>query len=120
MALSDPQSVTVGASVNSVPRIIDNPTSSVYSTADGTVALTVGTTTGKRRRTQVRVDLSKIAADPFVTTINRKLSASAYIVMDAPLTGFTPAELKDLSLSLSTWMTASSSANLVKALGGEH
>lgn len=120
MALTDPQSVTIAASANSVPRIIDNPTSSVYTSSDGTVSLTVGTSTQKRRRTQVRVDLSKIAVDPYVSTINRKLTASAYIVVDSPLTGFTVTELKDLSLALSTWMTASSSANLVKALGGEH
>ena len=120
MALSDPQSVTVGAATSSLPRIIDNPTSSVYSTPDATVALTVGTVANKRRRTQVRIDLSKIAVDPYISTVNRKLSATAYLVVDAPLTGFTQAELKDLSLALSTWMTASSSANLVKALGSEH
>lgn len=122
MALSDPQSVTIGTTPGtvSVPRIVDNPTSSVYQTSDGTVIATVGTLTGKRRRTSIRIDLSKISADPFTPAINRKLTASAYIVVDSPLTGFTVTELKDLSLGVATWMTAGSSANLVKALGGEH
>lgn len=120
MALSDPQSVTIGANVRSTARTIDNPSSSVYTDSDNGVTFTVGTQATKRRRTSVRVDLEKIAPDPFVTTINRKLSSSAYLVVDSPLTGFTKTELKDLALAISTWMTAGSSANLLKALGGEH
>jgi hypothetical protein len=120
MALSDPQSVVIGANTRTVAKTVDNPTSSSYLDMDNGVTFTVSTQTTKRRRTSIRVDLEKIAPDPFVTTINKKLSASVYLVVDSPLTGFTKTELKDLSLSVSTWMTAGSSANLLKAIGGEH
>ncbi len=120
MALSDPQSVIIGANTRSVAATIDNPTSTTYTDVDNGVTFTVGTQSAKRRRTSIRVDLEKISPDPFVTTINRKLSSSAYLVVDSPLTGFTKTELKELALAISTWMTAGSSANLLKALGGEH
>lgn len=120
MALSDPQSVVIGANTRTVAKTIDNPTSSSYLDIDNGVTFTASSQANKRRRTSIRVDLEKIAPDPFVTTINRKLSASVYLVIDAPLTGFTKTELKDLSLSISSWMTAGSSANLLKVLGGEH
>lgn len=120
MALSDPQSVVIGANTRSVAATIDNPSSTVYTDLDNGVTFTVGTQAAKRRRTSVRVDLQKISPDPFVTTINRAVSASAYLVIDTPLTGFTKTEIKELALAISTWMTAGSSANLLKAIGGEH
>jgi hypothetical protein len=120
MALSDPQSVVIGANTRTVAKTIDNPTSTSYQDTDNGVTFTVSSQAKTRRRTAVRVDLEKIAADPFVTTINRKLSSSAYLVIDSPLTGFTKTELKELALAISTWMTAGSSANLLKAIGGEH
>lgn len=119
MALSDPQSITIGANTRSAARTSVNPTGSVYSDVANGVTFTVSTLLNKRQRTVVRVDLEKIAGDPFVTTLNRKVAASAYLVLNAPLSGFTQAELKDLCLSVSTWMTAGSSANLIKAIGRE-
>jgi hypothetical protein len=51
--------------------------------------------------------------------VNTKLSASVYIVIDAPPSGFTVTELKDQVKALADWANASSNANLIKVLGGE-
>lgn len=118
MALSDPQSLTIGANTRTLPRTITGSSNSSYVDVDNGVDFTVSHQFGKRRRTSIRVDLSKIAADP-LTAVNQQLGVSAYIVIDAPLTGFTKTELKDIVLALSTWTTAGSSANLLKVLGEE-
>lgn len=118
MALSDPQSVTIGANTRTLPRTSTNASSSVYTDVDNGVEFIASTQTGKRKRTSIRVNLDKIAADP-ITAVNREIGASVYLVIDSPLTGFTRTELKDMVLGLTTWSTAGSAANLLKVLGGE-
>jgi hypothetical protein len=119
MALTDPQSVVIGANTRTVAKVSDGLTQSIYSDIDNGVDFTVSHQNGKRKRTSIRVDQDKIAADP-LTAVNQRVSASAYLVIDRPITGFTKTELKELALSVSTWLTAGSSANLLKVLGDEH
>jgi hypothetical protein len=120
MAFSDPQSVTVTGSASSLARTGSAIGSGSFSSNDGTVSLAVSSAYGKRVRRTARINLSKIAADPLVSANNIKYSASAFIVVDAPITGFTVAELTTLIHGLSTWLTASSDANAIKLLGGEN
>lgn len=97
MALSDPQSVKVQGSAVSLPRVSTGNFQSEYLSADGTVSLKVSTQNGKRKRQVVRVDRSKITADPFDTSQNISVSQSIYLVVDRPLAGFTNEEaLKDI------------------------
>jgi hypothetical protein len=119
MALSDPQSLTIGANTRTLPRTGSTGTSSSYSDVDNGVEFKVSHQIGKRRRTSIRVDNEKIAADP-ITAVNLQIGSSIYIVIDAPLTGFTRTELKDQVLALTNWASASSAANLLKVLGEEH
>lgn len=120
MALTDPQSLTIGANTRTLPRTATNGNSSTYTDVDNGVEFVVSKqVTSRRVRTSIRVNSDKIAADP-ITAVNTQLSSSVYIVIDAPVTGYTRAELKDLALSLGTWMSASTAANLMKVLGGEN
>lgn len=120
MALADPQSVTINSVANSLPRTATNEHKSAYQKDDGTVKMTVSHQPGKERaRVSVRLDFKKIAADPFLPSVNRELGVSYFFNVDRPNTGFTPAELKDVAQALTTWLTASSGANLTKILGGE-
>jgi hypothetical protein len=89
-----------------------------FQNADGSVKLTVSHAIGKRARRTVRLDYSKIAADP-ITAENQEFSMSAYVVMDTPLRGLTPAEQKYVVDALTGWLTASSGANVTKVLGQE-
>lgn len=120
MAFTDPQSVTINAVANSLPRVGSGVNVGSFSKDDGTVKLAVSHAYGKRTRRQVRVEHSKIAPDPLISSTNIKHSMSAYIVIDTPVTGYTVAEAKQIADGLTAWLTASSGANLTKLLGGEN
>jgi uncharacterized protein YqiB (DUF1249 family) len=118
LSLSDPQSLTIATVANSLPRVETNGSSSVYQTSDGTVKLSVSTSAGKRKRTLVRVDHTKIAADP-LTAVNQQVSMSLQLVADRPLTGYTVAQQQDIVKALVDYLSASTYANTTKILGGE-
>jgi hypothetical protein len=120
MSFGDPQSITIDADTISLPRTGSGDGTGEFTSADGTVRLSVGTTNGKRNRHTIRVDHSKIAADPFASGVNTSYSMSTYIVVDAPLVGYTQAELLDVVNGFLSFLTASSSANVTKLLGGEN
>lgn len=118
MALADPQTVTISGTPNTLPRTGIDRASADYMSADGTLKFSVSHQYGRRNRSVIRVDTNKISPDP-LTDAKSKLSASAYVLVDRPAVGFTPAELGALVTGLTTWLTASSGANLTKVLGGE-
>jgi len=65
MAIADPQSVTIGGVANSLPRTGSGDNHGVFTKDDRTVALKVTHSPNKTRvRRSVRLDFSKIAADP--------------------------------------------------------
>lgn len=114
---SDPQSITVNAVAQTLPAVSRTSDSSIYSKEDGLYKLIVSRKyLPARKRFSIRVDTSKIAADPLSSANNKVYSTSAYIVVDAPTVGYTNAELRDVAVALSAWC---SSANLMKVLGGE-
>lgn len=120
MAFADPQSVTINAIANTLPRVgSSSPTAGVFSKDDGTVKLTVAHQVGKRARRTIRLDHKKVAADPFVSGVNQSYSTSVYLVVDAPLTGYTIAEQKQIVDALTAYLTATSGARVTQLLGGE-
>lgn len=119
MAFSDPQSITISAATSSLPRIFVEKNESRYSSADGLIDLSAAHTYGRRTRRVLRVDHSKITADPFLPAENREVSMSNYIVFDIPTVGYTNAEVKAVYTGFKTLYTASSDALIDKVLGGE-
>jgi hypothetical protein len=116
MSFSDPQSVTVNAVAQSLPNIARAPGASIYRKDDGTIALKINHTEGKRNRRTVRLDFAKIAANPFEPAKNDKFTGSVYVVIDAPPTGFVNSELQYYTSALTAFLSA---ANILKILGGE-
>lgn len=117
---TDPQTVTINAIANTLPRTSTGDDSSSYTKDDGTVILTVShlETKNARVRHQVRLDFNKIAADPFIAGNSRMASGSAYLVVDEPNAGqFTNADLLLYAKGLVAWLT---DANVTKVLAGEH
>jgi len=116
---SDPQSVTINSVAQSLPRTSVGDRSAVYTKDDETVMLTISHTTTSRGRVRrmVRLDVSKVASDPFVANQSRKVSSSAYLVIDEPVDGaYTNAELLLNGKALVAWL---SDANLTKVIAGE-
>ena len=114
---SDPQSVTINAVANPLPRIGVDGGSSTYANADGTLMLTVSheTTPKSRERHQVKLSFRKVAQDP-VSLENAEYTGSVYIVIDAPDPGFTVTELRNYALGLTAWLP---SATLDRVISGE-
>jgi hypothetical protein len=117
--LADPQSVTINSVANSLPAVSRGVNTSSYQKDDGTVKLSVSHNYGKRTRRTARLDFSKIVADPLVPTQNQKVSMSAYLVIDHPITGLTIAEQKQVVDGLTAYLTASTGAKVTSILGGE-
>lgn len=120
MSFTDPQSLTINGATTSLPRVGSGPSSGSFKTPDGNVELSVSHNYGKRYRRTVRVNQSKIASDPFVAGASGKVSMSVYMVVDAPVNGFTAAEQKYLVDALSGYLAAGSGAKAAQLLGGEN
>lgn len=114
---SDPQTVTVNAVAQTLPAISREKSKSVYREDVGEYSLEIShNETGKRIRSVVRLNRTKVTADPFIPAQNVQVSHSTYLVVDRPVAGFTAAELDDDVAGLIAWL---SSANVLKVLGGE-
>jgi hypothetical protein len=94
MALADPQSIKVGGSATSLPRVSTGTYQSEYLSEDGKYKLTLSTqqSSASRKRQLLRVDLTEITADPFIPSQNTENSMSAYVVIDRPPAGFSNAK----------------------------
>jgi len=120
MAFADPQTVTINAVANTLPRTGFNPASGIFTKDDGNVKLSVSNQyAAKRTRRSCRLDFRKIAADPLVSAQNILYSMSAYLVVDIPVTGFTVVEQKQIVDALTLYLTATSGARVTQLLGGE-
>jgi len=120
MSFADPQSVTVVGGAVSLPRISSGENKGTFQSADGLTRLSVSHAYGSRIRRTARLDLSKIAADPFEATVNNKYSMSTYIVVDIPTVGYTTADIVTNAAGLLTYLTATTNARLTQLMGGEN
>lgn len=119
MAFADPQSITVNAVAQSMPRTGSGDLSGSFQTADGAFKLDISHQHGKRNRHVLRVTQTKTVADTLVPATNIIASMSTYVVVDAPTFGFTNAELKNVVDALSAYLAASSGAKVTQLLGNE-
>jgi hypothetical protein len=120
MAFADPQSVTINAVANTLPRISSGIDSGAFQKDDSTIKLSVGSSYGKRVRRTIRLDHKKIAADPLMPSTNTLFTMSTYIVVDVPVAGYSVAEQKQIVDGLTAYLTASSGARVTQLLGGEN
>jgi hypothetical protein len=114
----NPVTITLATVSTPLVRIEAGETSAHYRSADEVYDFHVKHQYAKRRRREVRLDHNKIAADP-LTSENQRFSASAFLVIDEPLNGYTDAELKTLVTDLLTYLTASSGAKIAEVLTGD-
>lgn len=116
---ADPQSITISAVPISLPRVSSGVNAAAYASADSTLKFAISNAYGRRNRRTVRMEHSKIAADP-LTSANSRYSMTSYLVIDTPLVGYTVTEAQAVIAGFTAWLTASSGANVAKVLGGEN
>jgi hypothetical protein len=122
MALTDPQKFKeVAGTEVTAPRVSSGDFKSIYETSDGLNLLTISTSTSNsnRKRHLVRVDVSKLATNPYEETKKQSISMSVYLVIDRPEAGFTVSECKKLVEGLVGLLSASSYSVTEKVIGGE-
>jgi hypothetical protein len=120
MAFADPQSVTINAVAQTLPRTSTLGTKGTFTKEDGNVSLIVSHDLGARSRRTIRLDHRKVGADPFNGALNAKYSMSVYLVVDHPQVGYTNTEIKQIVDGLTAYLTASSGARVTQLLGGEN
>lgn len=119
MAFADPQSVTINAVPYSMPRTGSGVGVGTFSHVDGNVTMKVSQQYGKRTRRLIRLDFSKIAADPLISAQNIRYAMSCQFIIDEPITGFTVTEAKQVADALVAYLSASTGAKITQLLGGE-
>lgn len=121
MAFADPQSVTINAVAQNLPRVSTEKNSGVFQKDDSTVKLTVSHSYGKgRARRMLRLDHSKIVADVLLSGVNVRQNGSVWLATDFPEVGYTVAEAKQIVDALVAYLSASSGARATQLLGGEN
>jgi len=102
---SDPQTITVNAVAQVLPRVENNGKVSLYQKNDLTFTLKISHQNqgSNRIRSMVRVDQRSVVPDP-LTTVNDYETMSVYIVIDRPLAGFSMAQTEQLVAGLKTFL----------------
>lgn len=118
--LSEPLAITVDSVAQSLPAISREKYSSTYRAVDASVGTLFRTVKishqlGNRARREIRLDLEKIAVDA-LTTENFRASASIYLVINEPISGFTDAELIN---EVAGFLGFTNGTTVGKVLGGE-
>jgi hypothetical protein len=120
MAFADPQSVTVGGSAVSMPRVSSDTNAGRFAAADGSLDFEVSHQYGKCVVNRLRLHQSKIVADPLQPTINLPLDHSITVIYNGPKSGIPLADKKALVDALVAYLGASSGARVSQLLGGEN
>lgn len=118
--LSEPQTITVNAVAKALPRVAFGDRQGTFELKDSSNVLhtlKVSHANGKRARHTVRYDFSKTAADPLLDGVSKVYSASAYLVLDAPLVGFSNTELEQHTQALVDYLDGA--GLLTKVIGSE-
>lgn len=121
MSFTDPLSVTVTGTTHALPRTSVGDRKSEYTSADGLYVVRASHEGGKGKRTRsmLRIDTSKMAPDAFKPSDVVRKSMSLYIVFDLPPEGYDDADVLAVYTGFKTLITANSDLLITKLLGGE-
>jgi len=108
--LSDPQTITVSAVAQAMPKLSQADMSSSYAKDDNTFGLTIRHTTlrkDKKQRIKHLVVFSKraVVPDP-LTAVNDFETLSVSVQIDRPEAGFSAADVQALVTGFQSWLTS--------------
>lgn len=110
---SDPQTITVNAVAQQMPRVETNGKKTTYQKSDGSFTLTIShqPASGDRIRSMARIDQKAIVPDP-LTAVNDYETLSFYVVIDRPFAGFTQTQTDQLITGFKTWLDSTAVGKL--------
>jgi hypothetical protein len=117
---SEPQTVTISGAAKTLPRVESGNRKGVFekSSATDSQNLTISHVNGKgRNRRTVRLDVTKLAADPTLDGVSKTYSESVFLVIDHPSVGYSATETEATAKALVDWLAVA--GNLTKVIGGE-
>lgn len=121
MAYNDPQTVTIDAVANVLPRVLTGTVLGRFVSADAVTELTIDPRgSAKRRRSVARLYRRRNAVDPQVPTMTVPVQSMVSVTIDRPSAGVSDADIEKDLLGFIAWLTASSNANLKKLIVGEN
>lgn len=115
--LTSPQIVTISTVARDLNKVVQRETSSSYVDATDLCTMDIShQKTSARKRTLVKVGLSKTVTDP-ITGLTSIKSASVHVVFDRPFSGFETAEIDAVKTGLFAYLTTAKSSDI---LTGRH
>lgn len=120
MAFADPQTITVNAVAQVLARSYDKSGQGKFTSPDGAYVLEILPSNGKTKVRTLRLRNTKVTSDPLVSTTNVRVSDLISVNIIQPLDGYTVDEIVKQFVGLTTWLTASTNANLIKFVAGEN
>lgn len=102
---TDPQTVTVNAVAQAMPRVESSGRRTVYQKADQTFTLTIShqPSGNQRVRSLVRLDQQAIVTNPLDSSQDFD-TMSIQFVLDRPLAGFSVTQAEQLIAGFKTWL----------------
>jgi hypothetical protein len=119
--LADPQSVTADAAYT-LNRVGSSANSGSFRSSNGAVELNCTTFNNKSRvRHVVKLSHSKVTTDPLFPAQNVPASSNVKLIIDVPSNGtYDQTDVQEVVNALLNNLKASTDANLLKIIGGEH
>lgn len=104
---ADPQSVTINGVAVSLPKVSSIGQKSTYRSASGEFELVISHDEKNRNRRVMALTQKIVAADPFLTDVNRTYVQTVSLVQNHPATGFTATQIDNLTQGLVDYSTDS-------------
>jgi hypothetical protein len=95
-----------------MPLIKREGQNSTYRSGDAVHTFRISHTENGRNRRVARLENTKNATDP-LTGLVKEVSASVYLVIDSPKTGYTDSEVTYLVDALKAWLTSTAIARIL-------
>lgn len=117
--LTSPQTVTVLGVAQTLNSTSTGQDSATYTEADDNYQLSISHQYGKRAVRAMRLRNRKIAADPFISGVQKEYTQTVSVVVNTDKIGFTVAEVVGDIIALADYLKANTNAVATKFASGE-
>lgn len=117
MAFADPQSLTIGATEVSLPRVGSSIGAGAFRSSDQKYQMDIRHQSGVQERHNVKLSFADVVGNPLVPSQNLVVGTNVNLTITHPKNGLTASVITDIAEALAVW---ASEENLTKLVGGEN